>query len=351
LGFVGEFSMGESGSVITRLLRNFMVSRGKRKFADIAAQPAGVAVIAAGPSASVDYLVAPYLGAIDSEVVYLNLEADSPLSISACGCHTVVIVRYLSQGWARELKKFKSRGGRIIYFMDDDLMDVDAFRTLPATYAEKIYRLATRWRSTIEAIASEFWVTSPYLANKYGAWSPRLLSPRPRVSQLLGKTSTTICYHGSSSHQTELKWLVPVMKKVQTADVDTSFEVFGDHSVYKMYRGLPRVSVLHPMSWDSYLHHTALSRKDIGLAPLMPEPFNAARGPTKFFDFVRMDAVGIYSDRPPYSDFVRNGVDGVLLPDDPDLWARTIIGLALDVSARSSMAVAARERALDMASD
>ncbi len=337
--------------MISRWFKYGMFSREAGRNGRVVARPAGLAVLAGGPSASTAYLVDPYLGEIDADVVHLNIEIDAPRSISACGCHTVIIVRYLVSSWADELKKFKSRGGRVIYFMDDDLMDAQALGTLPKTYARKIYRLATSWRSTIEELADEFWVTSAHLAVKYRCWSPRLLEPRPAVAQLVPRTGTKICYHGSSSHQTELKWLVPVMKAVQAANAETSFEVFGNHAVYKMYRELPRVSVLHPMSWSSYEHYTASSRKDIALAPLMPELFNAARGATKFFDFVRMGAVGIYSDRPPYSNFLRDGIDGVLLPDDPELWSRTITELVLDVPARLRMTNAARERAFDMAWD
>lgn len=35
-----------------------------------------------------------------------------------------------------------------------------------------------------------------------------------------------------------------------------SFEIFGEHEIYKLYRDLPRVSVLHPMSWQNYLAYT-----------------------------------------------------------------------------------------------
>jgi len=111
------------------------------------------------------------------------------------------------------------------------------------------------------------------------------------------------------------------------------------------------VSVVHPMSWSNYLAYTGSVLRDIGLAPLLPDPFNAARGPTKFFDFARMNAMGIYSDVEPYRSFVRNGVDGVLLDNDPVIWVRTIRELADQPSRRRQMAEAARQRALAMACD
>jgi glycosyltransferase involved in cell wall biosynthesis len=103
------------------------------------------------------------------------------------------------------------------------------------------------------------------------------------------------------------------------------------------------------MDWSNYLTYTGSVRRDIGLAPLLPEPFNAGRAPTKFFDFARMGAVGIYTDTEPYRNFVRHGVDGLLLPNEPMAWAAAIDELATDAVRRQGLAAAARERALAMA--
>jgi hypothetical protein len=249
------------------------------------------------------------------------------------------------------LRRFHANGGKLIYFMDDDLMDPAALVGLPPAYAKKIRKLTINQRSTLESLCSEFWVSSSYLAEKYREWSPKLLAPRPAMANLLQVSGTAVCYHGTASHQAELNWLAPIITAVQAAKPDTQFEVFGDHSVNKLYRDIPRVSILHPMSWSNYLSYTASVRRDIALAPLLPNPFNAARGPTKFFDFARMGAVGIYTDVEPYRGFVRDGEDGLLLPNDPALWERTIVELVEDEPRRRRMAEAARQRALEMATD
>jgi hypothetical protein len=57
----------------------------------------------------------------------------------------------------------------------------------------------------------------------------------------------------------------------------------------------------------------------------------------------------IYTDVEPYRGFIRNGIDGVLLDNDPGLWARTIMELAADTPRRRQMAAAARQRASEMA--
>lgn len=263
----------------------------------------------------------------------------------------VVIARYLPQQWVTPLQQFRQAGGRVVYFMDDDLMDPAATLGLPRAYVKKIRTLAMAQRQTLTALCDAFWVSSAFLAEKYSAWSPEIVLPSVSASELDKPRTTTVCYHGTASHAGELEWLVTVIADVQRANAGTRFEIFGDHAVNRMYRDIPGVSVLHPMSWTNYLAYTASVHNDIGLAPLLPQPFNLGRGPTKFFDLARMGAVGIYTNVAPYKDFVRDGIDGLLLPNDAALWAQTIIALAGDDAWRRRMADEARARAFEIASD
>jgi len=122
-----------------------------------------------------------------------------------------------------------------------------------------------------------------------------------------------------------------------------SFEIFGEHEIYKLYRDLPRVTVLHPMSWQNYLDYTQHHRVDIGLAPLLESEFNMARGPVKFYDFVRMGAVGVYSNCAPYSDFIEQNVNGVLLNNDPQKWIEALSLLVNSGQKRQTLANNAKE--------
>src|SRR5678816_2282063 len=102
---------------------------------------------------------------------------------------------------------------------------------------------------------------------------------------------------------------------------------------------------MHPTSWDNFRDHCAGKSFHIGLAPLLPHPFNAARGYTKFYDFVRCGSAGIYSNIDPYASFVRHEQDGLLVDADPDAWVDAIERLATDDALRQRIAEAARERA------
>jgi hypothetical protein len=310
-----------------------------------------VGVLGSLQTPTMRYLIAPALGADGKQAREIIVELSGSIRDQIFKHHEVIIVRYFSRKWLRDLHDFRAAGGRIIYFMDDDLMDRDATVNLPSKYRKKIYNSATRHRHTLENLCNDFWVATPYLKNKYASWNARLLSPSASVSELEPSSAVSVCYHGTASHPLELDWLAPVMAGTLAETPFVRFEIFGDIVVNRMYRDAPRVSVIHPMSWHNYFSYTKSIRNDIALAPVLRDPFNAARGPTKFFDFVRMGSVGIYSNVEPYLGFIRDGVDGVLLPNDPEVWKAKIVELACNPIMRKQMFEAAKERALSMAWD
>jgi hypothetical protein len=300
-------------------------------------------ILTIGSGASLSYIIAPHLAqlGLDYEVVEAGdglpeLEFESKVPV-------IVINRYLPRSWVKQLREFKRSGAKIIYFMDDDLFDAGAITDLPSAYARKIKRMALDVRKAIEALCEEFWFSTPFLCAKYTRLSPALLTPRVGSTLYQNSALVKVCYHGTASHHAEILWLAPVVSRLQ-AHGATQFEIFGNHDVNRLYRDMAAVSILHPMSWENYLAYTANVRQDIALAPLLENPFNAARGPTKFFDFARMGAVGIYSDVAPYDDFIRDGIDGILLPNDPGLWVETVMSLAGDRKKRERMQSAVRER-------
>ena len=247
-----------------------------------------------------------------------------------------------------------------IYFMDDDLLDRRVLLDIPLGYAFRLWYKAISRHKRILSSSAKIWVSTPYLAKKYAEWNPRQLlpvvsGPLLERSWLLPSSNSSlssdfqavrICYHGTWSHRDDMKWLAPVMAEVQWLCSNTVFEVMGGDRVARIFRGIPRVTVLPTMSWPDYLHHTQTVRQDIGLAPLRDTLFNRGRGPIKFFDYARAGAVGVYSSGPAFSEFVSHGVDGFVLQNDPDLWVERIVDLVNSPQLRQSMADAAWQKVL-----
>src|SRR3546814_1163285 len=81
------------------------------------------------------------------------------------------------------------------------------------------------------------------------------------------------------------------------------------------------------MSWDNYLSHCRSLDGHIGLAPLLPSPFNAGRSHSKAYDIARCGAVGIYSTEGPYKQVILHAKNGMLLANEPQRWIDTILDL------------------------
>ncbi|WP_270792987.1 glycosyltransferase family 1 protein [Aeromonas sp. QDB21] len=260
----------------------------------------------------------------------------------------MVIIRFITPQWQQNIEQSIGKLSRIVYFMDDDLFDPSALNRLPKEYRSKIIRRSAAQHRWITEYCDDIWVSTPYLAKKYAHLNPVIVSAKPSPSLLVAQQPVRIAYHGSSSHRDEKYWLRQVIEGVLALCPQANFEIFGEHEIYKLYQDLPRVSVLHPMSWQNYLAYTQNHRLDIGLAPLLDSDFNLARGPVKFYDFVRMGAVGVYSNCAPYSDFIEQNVNGVLLDNEPQKWIRALSLLVNTESKRHQLACNAKKYAYSL---
>jgi hypothetical protein len=281
------------------------------------------------PNPSGDYLLLPALRELGLPIVRGDARhAPGPDGLRAGDL--VVISRYVPPLWRRPLSRRRAELAGLVYFMDDDLLDATAHAGLAPPYARKLATLASSQRRWLESTVDAWWVSTPALAAKYARLAPRVIPLAPPADLRSARPAVHIAYHGTASHAAEIQWLRDVVASVQERCPHTHFSLFGDHAVNRLYRELPRVCVLHPLRWENYLAYTATHQAHIGLAPLLPGAFNASRGAVKFFDYGRMGAAGVYSDVEPYRGFIRDGVDGLLLPLDPARWAETLAGLASD---------------------
>ena len=292
---------------------------------------------------STDFFVAPALTGPGSHVARCGF-ADLPLAQALDGA-TVVFVRYVPAGWAKLIAAERARLRRLVFFMDDDVLDVGASVGMPWRYRFKLARLAAWRRGWLQRHKAELWVSTPYLQQKYAAWAAKLVLPAP-----LADTADfrRVFYHGSASHEAEVRWLRPVMEEALRRDERLCFEVVGGRDVYRLYRGLPRVSVVHPMKWPAYEAFLAMPGRHIGLAPLLALPFNRARSYTKFFDITRAGAVGVYGPG-ACADVITHGNEGIVAATTQEAWVAAILLLAGDDALRKKLLRAAKGRVGELA--
>lgn len=284
------------------------------------------------PNPSTDLFVAPAIDGPDVDLQRCGFD-EVPRRDRLTGAD-IIFVRYLPAAWVRALSARDVVPARIALFIDDDVLDPGASRGLPWRYRWKLGWLAARRLGWLRQHGAELWVGSEYLRQRYAAWQPHLLRPRPwRALQ----KPTRVFYHGSASHRHEHAWVHALMGRVLASEPSICFEVVAQRDLARSYQRLPRTWVVAPMSWPSYQAFVAQPGRDIGLAPLLPSAFNAARAATKFFDITRAGAVGLYGRGGSYEEIVDDGDDGLLLPPDPERWAAALSELARDPARREWM--------------
>lgn len=293
---------------------------------------------------STDFFVLPAVLAGGARVKRCGF-ADLPATDDLAGA-TVVFVRYVSPAWARLTEAARSRLRALAFFMDDDVLDTGASTGLSWRYRFKLARLAA-WRADwLRRQKAELWVSTPYLRKKYADWRPRLVLPSPAASPT---DVRRVFYHGSASHDREVCWLRPVLEEALRRDERLAFEIVGGGDVNRLYREIPRVTVVHPMKWPSYQAFLSMPGRHVGLAPQQDSPFNRARSYTKFFDITRCGAVGIYSPESACAEVVRNGVDGLVAGLDQEAWVEAILNLTGDEPLRRILLRNAEAKMLGLA--
>lgn len=281
---------------------------------------------------STDYFLLSALSASGAKLIRCGF-SDLPAPEQLDGA-LVVFVRYVPSAWARLIAASRERLSGLVFFMDDDVLDVRSSVGMPLRYRFKLARLAAWKLRWLQRYRATLWVSTRYLQQKYAAWQPRLLLPAPIAPE---QDLCRVFYHGSASHGAEIEWLHSVMAKVLTEAPHISFEIIGGGEVYRRFRGLPRVTVVHPMKWPAYQAFLSMPGRDIGLAPLHDLPFNRARSYTKFFDITRCGAVGVYSPGSACAEVVTHNDDGLIVALDQAQWAAEILRLAGDASRRNTM--------------
>ncbi len=297
-------------------------------------------VVEEGENPSTDYFVLPFLREQGVDAVRCSF-SDIPPAEQLDGA-TLLFVRYLPVNGKALVDQCRDKVAAVYFFMDDDLFDWRAFATMPLRYQLKILRLSWSHRKWLKSVGAQLLVSTPYLQQKYADWQPQLLPPQP-LAEREQSPVLTFFYHGSASHGGDLRWLRPVIAEVLERDERLAFEVIGDTSVNRLFKGLPRVHVLHPMKWPTYRALIHRPGRTIGLAPLLDDRFNRARSHTKFFDITAAGAVGIYAQGPVYGGIVEHEKNGLLLPMNRRAWVDGILRLASDEALRDRLLEGARE--------
>ena len=152
--------------------------------------------------------------------------------------------------------------------------------------------------------------STPALEAQFGGLNPRRAvfpsqlwdAPPPLPARRLDRV--VIGWSGSAAHRDDLRAVIPALGGILGRDRVT-FAPFGPLEGY--YRFLENV--------------------DIGIAPLLPTPYNRCRGDIRFIEYAAHGVLAVCADLEPYREVVRPGQTGYLFRDVAEL--ETVLERAL----------------------
>lgn len=295
-------------------------------------------LVDSGPNPSTDYFVKPCLQERGLIPQRANWQQLPPREAPSYGS-SVVFVRYLSRPWQHWVTRYRDRFESVYYFMDDDLFDAASWSGQRWGYRWRLFQRAHRFQAWLKSIDARLWVSTSALARKYADWQPDVLPVCSPYSHNPSDQSVTpvindtpiVFYHGSASHEAEMKWLVPVFKGLLTRHRDVQIEVIADTRIQRHFSSLKdkhgeRLQIVEPMPWPDYQQFITQKTRTVGLAPLLDTPFNAYRAPTKQFDIEAAQATGLFARHPAFANIPQSSeTPHQLLPMDQQLWQEVIL--------------------------
>jgi glycosyltransferase involved in cell wall biosynthesis len=257
----------------------------------------------------------------------------------------VFFTRYGRADGANIMRDCHVRGIPVVYHIDDNLLD------LPASLGPEIVArqgAAAEARRTMLEQCDLIYASTKVLADVLKGYFPhKPMFQGIYASMVAVKVPTadpnapmTIGYMGSKGHKEDLALVVPALGTLMEQRPQLRFETFGTiemprellrfgervqhHTVQKGYHGF--LQTLADLNWS------------IGLAPLVDEPFNRCKAPTKFIEYTGCGIPVAASNVLPYAEAIVPGT-GMLVDEN---WQVSISNLLDDSELRATMVTSAQ---------
>lgn len=244
----------------------------------------------------------------------------------------IIIVRGAMEMDLFIAKLGKEAGKRLVYVLDDDLLNVpEHIVSAPFYNSRKTQKLIRGIMKTCDCFASP----SLKLIEKYGgAFQETARIEEPALySGGRGEDrheKVRICFAGSLDRTKDLEALISdVIRRL--------LKEYGDRITVTFFGAKPAIVEECGLRYIPYVkeysdYTVLMSREcfDIGLAPMIPTEFSSCKHYNKFVEYASYGIVGIYSDVMPYTRAVRDRENGMLCENDADSWYEAIAALIGD---------------------
>ena len=241
----------------------------------------------------------------------------------------------------------KSAGKKLLYIIDDDLLNV------PPECSSSAYYSQNEIRSCIQdmiALSDGLISPSPLLAEKYTQpgqmcfWIEEpSIDPIPFTEH--HGFPIRIGFAGSVDRTGDLQMILgTALTRLKKEYGDKlQFVFFG--AIPDFAADLKAISVPYKDSYSAYRQELNQQAWDIGLAPMPDTPFHACKHYNKFCEYAAAGIMGVFSAVSPYTRIAQRYDGAVLCDNDPESWYAQLKNLIDDSQKREALRMEASRNA------
>jgi len=247
----------------------------------------------------------------------------SPWFESLCLAADILIVHLLSEhDLLPILVERKSRRLPVIYELSDNIVAPHTGVGIKGWFSDPL-NLALSFQYLRMADAVQ--VTGPGLEERFKFGNPRTIIFANQIDSMgsLARPDSrriTIGWAGSTGHLRDVESTIAIVGQVMRRHLNVDFALMADKEIYRLWAAaLPagRIRYTPPGTLAAYLDF--LQTIDIGLAPLLDNPYNHCRSDVKFLEYASRGVVPVLSHITPYLDSAQPGETAFLYRSPQEL--------------------------------
>ena len=242
-------------------------------------------------------------------------------------CDVVFMIRPNNECFASIAKIAHRIGITVIFFLDDDLMN------LPKDYPDMPWRkrgLSDAAKCSDIIVSSNMRICKIY-GEKYAIPRQVIIDTPVSIEEIRKHDDrknqrVKIVYAAGVAHKTLFdKYIKPILLDLdKRLGNEVSLTFMGVHPDINPIEFSMPIAFVEPLPFDEYRKRIEIENFDIGLAPLDCDNFAKCKYFNKFIEYAMFGIVGIYSNTEPYTYIINDRDNGLLTGDKPENWFESI---------------------------
>lgn len=241
----------------------------------------------------------------------------------------------LDEATVAELGKHAgSIGARLLYDIDDNLLDMDdhrereAYRPLQRSVHASLNAADVVWCSTRRLAQRVRGLHAGRVEHQSNVLAPGIWSMPDRLVETESRKSLNLIYMGTRTHEDDYEFLSRCVDRANKSGLNVKLDVIGIRerdTKGPSWLTTRRIPERVGSSYPAFVHWLeGLSGFDVGVAPLLSSPFNDCKSHIKVLDYAALGLPSIASDMPAYADELSSGSNALLARNDEQSWVEAM---------------------------